>query len=181
MAVRRGTFNRRALVRAPQRGTFWFGGTLAFVQLAPSSSALFSIMTEADLENIPQPTIVRTRGELIVTDDNSASVAESKWEVGFGMALVERNAVAAGVASVPTPLTDVNWDGWFVHQVFLGGQVSAGSETNDLSFDRRTIDSKAMRKAGQDQVLVGIVEHGAAISGTPDIEFWGHVRILLKK
>ena len=97
-------------------------------------------------------TIIRSRFELFVFSDQSAAIEP---QVGaFGIAVVSDQAVAAGVAAVPTPVTDMGSDLWFVHQNYSGRE----SSTVDVSEpgNRISIDSKAMRKVdiGQDIVVV---------------------------
>ncbi len=56
--------------------------------------------------------VLRTRGVLAVRSDQTAG---SELQIGaFGMIVVTDTAAAAGAASIPSPATDADDDGWFV-------------------------------------------------------------------
>ena len=74
------------------------------------------------------------------------------------MCVVSDQAEAIGITAIPTPITDIESDLWYLHQFFLGDFLfltSAGF--NSPTGVEKSIDSKAMRKVndGQDVVLVG--------------------------
>ena len=73
--------------------------------------------------------------------------------MGIGIATLA--AVTAGVASVPTPITEAGWDGWLWHMFFQcrAAGIIDGSAMGDTDAVNPTaaavrfeIDSKAMRK-----------------------------------
>ena len=107
MANRRGF--GRPLVRGPKRRTAWNG---AFVDLAnvDSSGTFQQVITEASLENIPNSTIVRCRGEIMVTVNNAASAALSRGSVTMGLMLVDSKALAIGITALQLPGTDIGSD-----------------------------------------------------------------------
>jgi len=178
VAVRRRFAGRRG--GAPKRSTFWTGGSLAISRIAPGTLGIYTVITEATLENVPNPTIVRSHLELICTDDESVSAADSAYTLVYGCGVVERNALAAGAAALPSPDTDQDWDGWFVHGALTGGAPTSGLTDSPLGVQRATVSSKAMRKVGQDEAVVLIIEP-LTVLGTTGIQFWGIVRFLLKK
>jgi len=95
---------------------------------------------------------------------------------------VSSNAAAAGVASVPGPLTEMNWDGWLWYQSWAIRAFTAthadGVNAQSMLFDYE-IDSKAMRKNfGPEHVIVGV--HEFVETGTSTIRFDADTRILLK-
>ncbi len=173
---------RRFSSRTPaaKRSTFWVGGTLGIAQLVPGVNAFFTVISEATLENVPNPTIVRSRLELICMDDESVSAPDSMYLLSYGCGIVERNAAIAGIASIPSPTVDIDWDGWFVHGAFTGGSATSGLIDSPLGVQRQSVDSKAMRKVGQNEICLLVIEMNA-IQGTEAIQFWGQFRFLLKK
>ena len=152
---------------------------MAIASISPGV-VLYSLIPEATLENVPSPTIVRTHLELIFSDDESVSTADSFGIAGYGVGLMERNAVAAGIASIPTPTADTDWDGWFVHGYANIGNATSGTHDSPLSVQRVHVDSKAMRKVGQDMVVVLVIEF-TTVKATTALNFFGGFRILLKK
>jgi len=167
-------------VRGPKRGTFWSGGTLTLIRDTPPTVSFYIVATEAFLENVPNPTLVRTHAEVIVADDESVSAPDSFGQLYYGLGVVNRNAAAAGVLSIPTPFTDIDWDGWAVHGSLTWGSATSGLIDSPLGVQRRAIDSKAMRKIGSDQVIVFVIEP-VAILGTEAFQFFGSIRMLFKK
>ena len=102
-------------------------------------------------------TVRRTRGILVVISDQG-SVNEVQ-NGALGMIVVSDLAIAAGVASIPGPVTDQSDDGWFVWQpVFhVSGYVNAGSAS--LSIPRTyDFDSKAMRKVEEGFTVAVVYE-----------------------
>ncbi len=106
-------------------------------------------------------TIVRTYVDLFFSSDQEAA---DEVQVGaYGQIVVSDQAQAAGVASVPTPITEMGSD-WFAYQLMtnqfrfgtaVGFQSQAGSHY--------AIDSKAMRKVVVGQDVISCVE---LVSGT---------------
>ena len=113
--------------------------------LSVSSSALFTTGQQLLVDGL---TLVRTRGELLVqllTSDGAGGAGGFRWAAGI--CIVTENAAGVGVTAVPSPITDLGWDGWLWHQLgnvrvqettLLGQQLAATV--------RVPIDSKAMRK-----------------------------------
>ena len=104
-------------------------------------------------------TLVRTRGELLVylVTAGGANIEGFRW--AFGMCIVTENAAGIGVTAVPGPITDIAWDGWFVYETgqvaTQGGTLDQGSLTSAV---RIPIDSKAMRKFKESDVVLGVLE-----------------------
>jgi len=74
-------------------------------------------------------TVRRTRGGVFVSSDQGAAV---ELQTGaFGAIIVSDTAVAAGVASLPDPVTDASDDGWFVWVPFT--QISAAGNGGAVS------------------------------------------------
>ena len=109
-------------------------------------------------------TIVRSRFVIGVESDQTAA---SESQIGaFGMAVVSDEAVAVGVTAVPTPVTQMASDYWFVHQIFMSSCIV--KDATGIDFDvmkNYEIDSKAMRKVDIGQDLVLVAELSAAGAG----------------
>ena len=105
-------------------------------------------------------TIVRNRGQLAVMP----SVTNVDVEVvgAYGMGIVSNEAFAAGVASVPGPWTDGEWEGWMVWQPFAFRFDVASDIGRLIASVQIEIDSKAMRKFEEGNTLIQVVESEAA-------------------
>jgi len=133
-----------------RRRTHWIGVNGALSTAASTSVLLFTSQVGHEGE-----TIVRVRGLLTVGLETAASAFDGYFGA-FGMAIVTSAAAAAGVGSLPTPITEEGWDGWLLHRYFaIERTLGAGSPGE---YDRLQLDSKAMRKANEDEALVGVVE-----------------------
>ncbi len=90
-------------------------------------------------------------------------------------------AFTAGIASVPTSITDMDNENWLYHTVF---QVIAGSSAGETwansgspSF-RKEVDSRAMRKFGVDKIVYAAFEVIEVGDASADISF--DSRMLIK-
>ncbi len=128
-----------------------------------------------------QQTIVRIRGiaDVFLT---AATVAGDGFLGAMGIALVNSDAFAAGIASIPGPQSDANWDAWIWHSFFSIHQLTAteadGSNAS-AAHQRIEVDSKAMRKWDPADTLVLMFER--TLQGTGATLFMEcDTRILLK-
>jgi len=99
-------------------------------------------------------TIVRTRLYADVSSDQVAATEHQFTAVGF--CVVSDQATAIGVTAVPTPVTDLGSDLWFMHQ-WLSSEITVVSAVGLAQISEQfQFDSRAMRKVeeGQDVVLV---------------------------
>ena len=155
MANRIVSPHRRFVGARPSRATVWLGFIPARVALTAAGGTVIFTLNAAALALRPF-TVVRTRFALFIDSDQSA--AAEQQVAGFGVAVVSEEAAAAGVASVPTPITEIPSDLWFVHRVLYSAQSAsdAGGRGGNAGTDY-IVDSKAMRKVsiGQDIVVVG--------------------------
>ena len=151
------------------------------------SSSLAQIAGTATQATEDGQTLIRTRGELLAWI-GSSSAANNGFHGAFGIAKATSAAVLAGVASVPTPITEEAWDGWLYHRyftLFTGGTIAAAtaaqqadqvnSQTAALRFE---IDSKAMRKFDVNEALYGCIE--LVEVGTAAMEWTFNCRMLFK-
>ena len=154
--ARRRDFVRGAAAITQKRLTSWFQFTPVENNFTGAGGTIIFSLNAAALALRPF-TIVRSRFLLSVISDQI--VASENYGGALGMAVVSDQAVAVGVTAVPTPITDMGSDLWFLHQLFFAS-VHIEEATGNGSFLRSTnieIDSKAMRKVdiGQDLVIVG--------------------------
>ncbi len=80
------------------------------------------------------------------------------------MGVVTLAASTAGVVSIPTPITEASWDGWLLHRYFGVEKVTGDAGGGFMALE---LDSKAMRKGNEDEVLAGVldvVETGVAVA-----------------
>ena len=148
-------------VQVPRRKTDWGLGPAneAGTTITGSGSSLGS---SAISPTVPGLTLVRTRGHALWYL-NQASAANNGFHGAMGIGIATLAAVTAGAASVPTPITEADWDGWIWHQFFqcrsggiIDGSVSADHDlVNSTSAAVRfEIDSKAMRKFSDDDMAI---------------------------
>ncbi len=109
----------------------------------------------------------------------TADAAGAGFFGALGIGVVNTAAFVAGVASVPTPLTELEWPGWLFHSFFdiRSNTATIADGVNQLS-QQMVIDSKAMRKWGNDETLMAIVE--VVESTNAALEIQADTRILLK-
>ncbi len=135
--------------RPAGRANHWIGMQIPVVTVGANVATLVATFNAA--AKLLRPfTIIRTRCILNITSDQ---VVTSEFVQGaFGMQVVTDSAAAAGVASVPTPLTETDAD-FFVYQPFINSfldATSVGFFEQGGQGNSWLIDSKAMRKVGTD-------------------------------
>ena len=171
---------RRAVVRSPRRGMFWEG---AGNVLTPTTGAslVFTCVGETTLENVPNPTLIRIRGEVLVYL-TAVGASGAQALASMGMIIQSKAAIAAGVASMPSPFTDIGSDWLWHYQVPLAlrGSIGADNEALGAHVARIYIDNKSMRKVEQNQALVFIVEN-VVLTSTVTFQLSAGLRFLFKK
>ncbi len=137
--------------RAAKRLTTWVGS-------ADTGGSVIAAGTKVILQSnatLGDTTIVRVRGML----DPRPNVFSQDIDVvgAFGMGIVSDQAFAAGVASVPGPFTDPDFD-WFVWMGFSWRSEFTTDIGRLIGSVPQVIDSKAMRKVNQNQTVVIVAE-----------------------
>jgi len=169
--------NRRFATRARKRVMSWQGGVVDFSDLVAATSQFSTLVSETSLENFPTPTVIRTRGRLMLTGDASSS-AGSRGFVVCGIMVVTATALAA--SAVPSPFLEVGSD-WLWWDVLTFGDVTGSvSDDGPMFTDRIVVDSKAMRKIGLNEVLVFAAHLQSCQSTTMVGNLCGDIRVLLK-
>ncbi len=104
-------------------------------------------------------TVRRTLGQIFVRSDQ---VAAGEDVIGaFGLIVVSDIAAAAGIASVPDPVTEQNDDGWFVWQGLSATQGGSAQRTGQLI----QFDSRAMRRVEEGFSIALVVANASASAG----------------
>ena len=154
--------NRGSVVgpRAQRRKSLWIGLDPASASLAPGAATIFYALNAAALALRPF-TVVRTHMEFQVNSDQAAAIENQV--LAFGWGVVSDQAFAIGVTAIPTPVTDIGSDLFFLHKVMFGDESALTDRSKSAS--RYTVDSKAMRKINEDEQPVGVLEVSSAAGG----------------
>ncbi len=158
---RRFRGSRGGAIRPPQRQIFNFGDCSTYDGVAPIVGTVKALGTFGATVTDGALTLVRTRGEITVLQRTEAA-ADQTWCGAMGMIVVSDDAFAAGVGSVPGPLTDV-FDDWVVWVPF-GGMSFGGIGPGELFF-RKDFDSRGMRKMKFGEVLINVIEIESLVAG----------------
>ena len=124
----------------------------------------------------PALTLVRTRGSLIIAITTSGS-ANNIINAAFGIIVVSNEAQAAGIASLPGPLSEIEND-WVVYVPICMHADLVATNPNDLgAVARLDFDSRGMRKMKLGETLAFVLEvaQGNATTGT-QIDFATQIR-----
>ena len=169
--------------RTPQslrRKTSWVGGIATVptneLTVAGSTSVIFSALdtrlsANASLGNAF--TVVRIRGFLTVTP---LSITSPQFVTGaFGICIVNGEAFDAGVASVISPWTESFDDRWLYHTYFQTMDVFNAAGVAWFGH-RIEIDSKAMCKVENGDVMISVFENASADS----VSMFNNFRTLVK-
>ncbi len=156
-----------------RRSTLWFAFQPSRTTLVAASTANLIVSLNVAALALRPFTVVRSRGIAYLETDQVA--ASEFQDVAYGHIVVSDEAVAAGVAAVPTPSAQPASD-WHVYVrlmndfVLLGGVSSARGRFLEW-------DSKAMRKVDLGGDLIFEVETGFGSNGAIINE---HSRVLVK-
>ena len=163
MARQRGFHQVR---RSARRQTAWGvgpGGTAANTTISTSTALIMGSGAGPASDSI---TIARLRGEFTAWLSTTQAAAGG-FAGAIGVGVVSLAAFNAGVASVPTPITEEDWDGWFYHRYFslkspgslTGGAITdIDANTPIVASIRLEVDSKAMRKIDIQEVAYAAIE-----------------------
>jgi len=137
----------------------WEGFSTVGTALAGSTSALVATfaLNNAGIDE----THLRTVGTIHVSSDQQAA---SEVQVGaLGIIRVSAAAAAAGVGSIPTPITDFDDDGWLLYVPIM--QKLTILDATGFSSDfgvRYPFDTKAKRIVEDGSVLALVIENATA-------------------
>ena len=167
----------RPRVQGPKRLTQWglgVGDSVRTSFTATSAALLGSGVTFGS-----SGTVVRQRGALSAFLDSYTNAGDG-FHCAVGIGIVSSAAFTAGIASVPTPITEAAWDGWMYHRFFdLHGSEAAGSTAiggiESVDFE---VDTKAMRKVSDEMTVFAALE--VVELGTASLGVYFDSRMLLK-
>ena len=155
----RRTHGRGRIVSVGTRLTNWGALTDGADTMASSGTAVLAAALSASFLAMRPFTVIRYHLQLALRSDQEAAMENQR--VAVGMAVVSDQSVAVGVTAVPTPVTDVSSDLWFLHQWIMGGESRLVDKVRAETY--LSVDSKAMRKVNDDQDLIMVVESAANI------------------
>ncbi len=158
MANRR--FNRGRSFPPRQTQRDW-ARSVSTAQFAVAAGAKVLIVGFADADH--DVTLRRSIGELFVVSDQSAATEVQAGAIGA--VVVSDIAFAAGVASIPGPVTDRNADFWAMWMPFV--MQSAGMTPGDQGIEslNRFFDSAGQRKVPQGSTIAFVIENASGVNG----------------
>ncbi len=121
-------------------------------------------------------TLLRTRGGLLIELD--AAGAGERALVAVGIIIAGDRAIAAGVASLPSPVGQGE-DDWLWHSYLTVTSNEEAAATTDYLTQRLEIDSKAMRKVRDDEGIVFMAEVAESADMGGSVNLMYGTRILL--
>jgi len=146
--------------RGARRQSLWVDIPAVTATLAAAGGTITHAANAALLALRPF-TIVRHHMFWALSSDQAA--ASETYGAALGVAVVSDEAVAVGVAAVPTPVTESASDLWLLHQNMIGRLHIGGGASGALVTG--TIDSKAMRKVEEGQTCINVAESMIALIG----------------
>ena len=149
----------------PQRRQSNKGWAAAFTSApvnVPAASKVLLFTFTLSNENIDE-TVLRTVGTWGVRAD---AILDEEQIGAVGMIIVSDTAAAAGVASIPGPITNADDDGWFLYTPFTFAieSISNVGVRPDITH-MIPFDSKAKRKSSSGKVIACVVENAHATDG----------------
>ena len=158
----------------------WEGRAVTHIGQLTGTTVFTMIVSEAIMELIPDPTVVRVRGQLVCSVVASAATPGRCFQV-FGIKVATAAAIAAGAIELPFTAIGSDWLWWKAIPLNVwGGTSAAPSGDGTMANVRVDIDSKAMRKVGGNAALV-FASQNVAVTSTQTTDTIGALRVLLKK
>ena len=154
---------QRNFVRSSRPNRDWTGSIPVITIMIPAASKVLLASFALNNPGIDE-TILRTVGGVAVASDQTA---QTENQIGaVGMCLVTDTALAAGIASLPDPVTDFSDDVWFMYQPFA--QLTRFNDATGINFNAMTwypFDSKAKRIMHNGMSLVVVAANASATEG----------------
>ena len=147
---------------APRRQMLWSDIMTSLAAVGVVSAKVASGLSSTGIST-SGATLIRTRGSATVHFDPTTIADTMQW--AFGLGIFSSDAFSAGVASLPGPITDVDYD-WVYYSTGVVGPVFSVTEsgTDPTSNFRWEVDFKAMRIMKPNTSL-GWVFEGLILSG----------------
>ncbi len=148
--------NRSRFPQSLRRKTSWEAGPFGALAISSGTPQTVGTNTQAIVDGL---TVARLHGEALFFLSSVDAALSGFFRCAIGFCIVTEAAAAAGVGSMPSPIAEIEWDGWFYHHSFSlfspTGTIAEGDGPATLRLD---IDSKAMRKFTFSDVMVCIIE-----------------------
>ena len=154
MARRSPTGRFPALRQGRRREMVWLPLSPVNTSFVSSQAVLIASLNAAALAARPF-TIVRTKGWIRIVSDQAANT-ENQYII-VAKIVVKSPAVSAGIASVPTPVTEAGAD-FFVYEPISAGLIVSSATSVLEAGNQRSYDSKAMRKVQDDEDVITLAE-----------------------
>ena len=169
---------RRGFVRgAARRRTGWnlgpaSGASGGFVQTISATGSL--LMTQGFLVVTDGVTLIRVRGQLMLALATVAAAGDG-FTGAFGIGVVPggaRGFTGVGGGALPIPITNAEDETWIWHQFFAMQSIVASVDQSEGSaVYRQQVDTKAMRKMNDGDILYASIEVAEVGTATMDIHF----------
>ena len=165
MARKSGFVRRNNVMR---RATEWVGISEAGTSLVAANTAAIVNSGNVPLQTLAPFTIIRTRISWHCRSDQTG--ADEDYQVALGFAVVRQSAIAAGIASLPTPFTELGDDGWWLHHIITSRfEFVTGTGFNPDAGIFEHVDSKAMRRVSDGENIVMILENSSLGGGSDNL------------
>ncbi len=173
--ARRVSRFRGGAIRVPQRRKTEWGSLISSGEwniAAASSKLLVGSFSSATLAPLVPMTLSRVRG--VFSHRSDQATADETYAGAVGICVVQDAARAAGVASVPGPVTEVGQDMWLWWMPFVGRFEFGSASGFVLPFVHQIVDNRAMRKIEDGNAIVMVIEtaaFGQGVSGAFFLRF----------
>jgi len=154
-------------IRPAPRTKMWIGDGVGNTAVGASAKVLVSVLTAASLGLRPF-TILRTHLEIDIFSDQATAI--ENVIAAYGEMVVTDTASGIGVTAVPdpSPVTgnpEADWFLWtpLVNQFFIDIDAGGGIGVDGSNGAKYILDSKAMRKVGPDDDIVGVISNDTAV------------------
>ncbi len=150
---------------------------------AGTVSVVQNVVLESELDNVPNPTLVRVRGIIFSRLGLAAQAAEESIIIAHAIMVVDAKQLAVGVTAMPLPLSSNSEDFlWFGSQILSNQQLTvAATASEPFAASTLMVDSKAMRKITLNQAVVMVSEIVQLDGSAGDVDFAFNFRVLFKK
>ncbi len=154
----------RSVIPGPRRQMVWIGSDFSVQTIVALSPLLLTTLNAAALLLRPF-TIIRSR-MLISYGSDQSGASEANMAI-FSEQVVTEVAAAAGVTSIPTPLTEIDADYYTYAPIAFNFNFGTAASFTDVrgSGGYTVVDSKAMRKVDVDDDVVQVVQQQVAVGG----------------
>ncbi len=156
------------------RSTVWGSSSFTTVSIGSPGTAVLAFALSAGGLAMRPFTIVRERFFWYTRSD--VVTGGEVWGGAIGFCVVSDQSVAIGVTAVPTPITDIDSDLFYLYAANFGR--FGGTQVEEVGA-RKDLDSKAMRKVEEGQDAIIVLETAAVTEGASMVSVIGG-RTLLK-